>query len=157
MMLKSLLIGSLLRPILGDYACKNHPLDLEWPSLDHWNALNESINGALIKANPVASSSFANSSFASAINCDTVQERWFESAFQAEQPEAIGYPYWANNSCVSPNDYGYKHGQQCELGGLPSHIVNATTAEQIAIATKWASSRGMRIVVKGTGHDLNGR
>ncbi|KAF2008819.1 FAD-dependent monooxygenase [Aaosphaeria arxii CBS 175.79] len=157
MKLQLLLISLLLQPIRGDSACKNNPLDRKWPILDNWSALNESVNGALIKANPVAATCFANSSFTSTTNCDTVQKRWFESAFQAEQPESIGYPYWANNSCVPPNDYAYRKGQQCELGGLPSYILNATTAEQIAVAAKWASSRDIRIVVKGTGHDLNGR
>ncbi|OAL53738.1 hypothetical protein IQ07DRAFT_596744 [Pyrenochaeta sp. DS3sAY3a] len=112
MWLKLLLISSLFGPILGDSACKNHPLDLEWPSPDEWSALNVSVNGNLIKADPVASSCFANSSLTSATNCDTVQQRWFEPAFQAEQPESIGYSYWANNSCVPPNDYGYRLGQQ---------------------------------------------
>lgn len=43
------------------------------------------------------------------------------------------------------------------MGGLPSYIVNATSAKQVATATKWAADRDIRIVVKGTGHDLNGR
>jgi FAD/FMN-containing dehydrogenase len=40
---------------------------------------------------------------------------------------------------------------------LPRYIVNATRLEHISEAMKWASQRNIRIVVKGTGHDLNGR
>jgi FAD/FMN-containing dehydrogenase len=40
---------------------------------------------------------------------------------------------------------------------MPQYIVNATTEEQIATALNWAATRNIRVVVKGTGHDLNGR
>ncbi|USW50384.1 Putative FAD linked oxidase, FAD-binding, type PCMH, subdomain 2 [Septoria linicola] len=43
----------------------------------------------------------------------------------------------------------------CQLGGLPSYIVNATSPEQVATAAKWAAERNIRIVIKGTGHDLS--
>ncbi|EHL02075.1 putative 6-hydroxy-D-nicotine oxidase [Glarea lozoyensis 74030] len=37
------------------------------------------------------------------------------------------------------------------------YVVNATTEAQIAVAAAWASERNIRLVIKGTGHDLNGR
>jgi len=40
---------------------------------------------------------------------------------------------------------------------LPQYIVNATEEGDVAAAMKWAVERNVRIVVKGTGHDLNGR
>lgn len=40
---------------------------------------------------------------------------------------------------------------------MPRYVVNATGAEQIARALEWAGRRGLRVVVKGTGHDLAGR
>jgi FAD/FMN-containing dehydrogenase len=58
---------------------------------------------------------------------------------------------------VPPNDYAYNEKLGCKLGGLPVYVINATNAEQISIAAKWASLRNLRIIVKGTGHDLNGR
>lgn len=47
--------------------------------------------------------------------------------------------------------------QGCTIGGLPQYIVNATEEVDVAFAMKWAAERNIRIVVKGTGHDLNGR
>lgn len=73
------------------------------------------------------------------------------------QPESVGATLFANNSCLPPTADGFLLSQGCRLGGLPSYIVNATTDEQIATAMKWAASRNIRIVVKGTGHDLSGR
>ena len=154
---RTMLAAILFCPVLGVTICKNHPLHSSWPSVRDWSALNQSTGGVLIKTEPVASSCYNASSFASTTSCDEIQKNWFYSAFHAEQPESIGYSYWANNSCVPPNDYAYDKGQQCELGGLPKYVLNATTAEQIATAAKWASSQNIRIVVKGTGHDLNGR
>lgn len=148
---------ALLHAAVVNAACKNHPLDTRWPSTAEWKALNESTDGALIQTNPVASSCYPRSPFTSRVTCDDVSDDWHLSSFHANQPESIGYPYWANNSCVPPTDYAYKKGQSCEIGGLPSYVLNTTNVEHIATATGWASSRDIRIVVKGTGHDLNGR
>ncbi|KAI1379578.1 FAD-dependent monooxygenase [Hypoxylon crocopeplum] len=125
----------------GGPLCKNNPSDPTWPSDNEWGALNSSTGGALIKASPVASSCYDGNPFNSPLSCNEVQEEWFSSEFHASLPESIDYPYWANSSCVPPNDYDY-HGQACK---------------QVATATKWASSRNIRIIIKGTGHDLNGR
>ncbi|RTE81507.1 hypothetical protein BHE90_003956 [Fusarium euwallaceae] len=151
---KRLLATTLICVALAEPRCKNHPLDANWPSIDDWNTLNRSTNGALIKTNPIASSCFNNDS---TVSCDHVQENWFYSDFHSSLPESIGYPYWANRSCVPPNDYAYDESLGCEVGGLPAYIINTTTTEQVAVAVKWASQRNIRIVVKGTGHDLNGR
>jgi FAD/FMN-containing dehydrogenase len=51
----------------------------------------------------------------------------------------------------------YSKKQGCTIGALPQYIVNATEAADVALAMKWAADRNIRIVVKGTGHDLNGR
>lgn len=148
---------ALLHAAHGKPTCKSHPLEAGWPSAIDWAALNSSTQGALIQTNPVASSCYSGSPFTSAVSCDIVQENWQYSTFHANQPESIGYPYWANNSCVPPTDYAYDKNQLCRLGGLPEYVLNATSATQIATAAKWASSRNIRIVIKGTGHDLNGR
>ena len=148
---------ALLHAAHGQPACKSHPLEASWPSTIDWATLNHSTQGALIQTNPVASSCYPGSPFTSAISCENVQEAWQYSTFHANQPESIGYPYWANNSCVPPTDYAYDSNQLCGLGGLSEYVLNATSATQIATAAEWASSRNIRIVIKGTGHDLNGR
>lgn len=137
--------------------CKANPLDSTWPRYSQWQALNESIDGALISTSPVAASCWNNSSFESPYSCQTVESNWSSSIFHAAQPESIGAWVFANNSCIPPTESGSNEDQGCRLGGLPSYIVNATSECQVATAMKWASERNVRIVVKGTGHDLNGR
>lgn len=137
--------------------CKISPADSAWPSYDEWGALNHSIGGVLIKTAPVASSCYSGNPFGSPQNCTDVQSKWSYAAFHASVPESIDFPIYTNNSCVPDGATGYTEGKGCSIGGLPQYIVNATTEHHIAMAMRWASQRNIRIVVKGTGHDLSGR
>lgn len=137
--------------------CKANPLDASWPRHSQWTALNESIDGALLSTSPVAASCWDDTSYSSPYSCHTVEANWTSSIFHAAQPESIGAWIFANDSCVPPDTSGSSTAQGCRLGGLPSYIINATTESQVGTALKWASNRNVRVVVKGTGHDLNGR
>lgn len=137
--------------------CKTTPLDSGWPSDAEWAALNKTIGGALLRTTPVASSCWPGNPFNSPYSCEAVKGNWSSGTFHAALPESIDYPIFANNSCLPPGASGYDESRGCELGGLPEYIVNATTAEQVATAMTWAAERNIRITVKGTGHDMNGR
>ncbi|KAF4776448.1 FAD-dependent monooxygenase [Colletotrichum scovillei] len=134
--------------------CKVTPDDAAWPSDEDWSALNATIDGVLIKTRPAASSCYAGNPFGSTQSCEDVEKGWGYSAYHASLPESIDSPIYANNSCLPPSESAAKG---CEIGGSPQYVVNATTEEQVATAMGWASSRNIRIVIKGTGHDLNGR
>ncbi|CAG7923433.1 unnamed protein product [Penicillium olsonii] len=137
--------------------CKSSPGDLSWPSQNEWNSLNQSIQGTLIKTSPAGSSCYPGNPFDSSENCTAVKNHWSSAAYHAAWPESIDYSIYANNSCLPPGVDGYTTGKECSIGGLPQYIVNASTEHQVATAMKWASQRDIRIVVKGTGHDLGGR
>lgn len=137
--------------------CKANPLDSTWPEISDWHALNESVGGCLIATSPVAASCWNNTAFHSPYNCASVQLNWTSSIFHSAQPESIGAPLFANNSCLPTGVDGYSQLQGCRLGGLPSYVLNATDECQVAKAMRWAADANVRIVVKGTGHDLNGR
>ncbi|KAJ5747692.1 uncharacterized protein N7511_009388 [Penicillium nucicola] len=137
--------------------CKTSPGDLTWPSPEEWNTLNQTIHGSLIKTAPAGSSCYPGNPFGSSENCTTVKENWSYAAHHAAWPESVDYSIYANNSCLPPGVDGYSKDKGCSIGGLPQYVVNATSEQQIAIAMKWASKKNIRIVVKGTGHDLGGR
>ncbi|KAF2179557.1 FAD-binding domain-containing protein [Zopfia rhizophila CBS 207.26] len=137
--------------------CKTTLLDPNWPPENEWNALNKTIGGSLIKTRPVASSCYGGDPFNSTHTCEEVTRNWGYSAYHASLPESINYPIYAKNSCLPPSAPGYTAEKGCHVGGLPQYVVNATTEQQVATAMQWASERNIRIVVKGTGHDLNGR
>ncbi|RJE19829.1 Berberine and berberine like protein [Aspergillus sclerotialis] len=142
---------------LASPECKVSPYDSAWPSVEEWASLNQSVHGCLLKTSPVASSCYAGDPFNSPHNCSSVKQHWSSAAYHASWPESIDYSMFANNSCLPPGADGYSAERGCRVGGLPQYIVNATTENQIANAMAWASRKGIRIVVKGTGHDLSGR
>jgi hypothetical protein len=45
----------------------------------------------------------------------------------------------------------------CTLGGMASYVINATTADQIADAVKFAATWNLRLRIKNSGHDYTGR
>ncbi|KAI0138418.1 hypothetical protein BJ166DRAFT_180338 [Pestalotiopsis sp. NC0098] len=149
--------GNCSSPYSGLPQCKVTPADPEWPSIAEWQSLNSSVGGALLTTVPAASSCYSGNPFDSPDSCDDVIDGWGYSSFHSDLPESIDYPIWANNSCLPPNATGYDAAVGCHVGGYPTYVVNATTPEQVATALKWASDRDIRVVVKGTGHDLSGR
>jgi hypothetical protein len=140
----------------SDAICKANPVDFTWPKESEWLSLSKSIGG-LIATSPVAASCWNNTDFNSPYSCSTVQANWSSSTFHQNLPESIGAPLFANNSCLPTGVNGFLQSQGCRLGGLPSYVVNATDECQVAQAMKWAADRNVRVVIKGTGHDLNGR
>ncbi|KAL3471064.1 hypothetical protein BJX99DRAFT_267057 [Aspergillus californicus] len=137
--------------------CKSSPQDPSWPSTEEWSALNKSIHGHLIKTSPAASSCYPGNPFGSTENCTDVTDNWSYAAYHASWPEGVDYSIFNNNSCVPPGVDGYVKERGCSIGAFPQYIVNATSEAQIATALKWGSERNIRIVVKGTGHDMSGR
>ncbi|KAF7919322.1 uncharacterized protein EAE97_011654 [Botrytis byssoidea] len=102
-------------------------------------ALNTSISGTLIKTLPPASSCYTGNPFDSTQNCSSVQNNWALASSQANTPEGIDYPIYANNSWLPTDVPRYQAGKDCEIGGPPIYVVNATTEDQIATAMEWAT------------------
>ncbi|KAJ5532718.1 FAD binding domain protein [Penicillium frequentans] len=137
--------------------CKSTPNDLTWPSNEEWKSLNQSIRGALIKTAPAPSSCYEGNPFNSSTNCFDATKYWTYAAYHSAWPESVDYSIFTNNSCLPRGADGYTKGRGCSIGALPQYIVNATNEQQIATALRWATERNIRVVVKGTGHDLSGR
>ncbi|EPS31792.1 hypothetical protein PDE_06750 [Penicillium oxalicum 114-2] len=142
---------------LNTARCKSSPQSDSWPSHDEWHALNRSIGGCLLRTAPAASSCYEGNPLGSPHKCSEVKENWKYGAYHAHWPESISYSIFTNNSCIPPGGNGYDERRGCTLGALPQYIVNATKEYQIGKAMAWASERNIRIVVKSTGHDFNGR
>jgi len=137
--------------------CKTTPSDVNWPSYDDWQALNASIGGALIRTAPAASACYPGNPFGSPIPCNVTETGWTTTDFHADLPESVDFPLFANYTCVPPKQVGYKNGSTCSIGAFPTYVVNSTEGYDIAKAMGWAAQRNIRIVVKGTGHEYNGR
>ncbi|KAF2624825.1 FAD-binding domain-containing protein [Macroventuria anomochaeta] len=138
-------------------SCKSTPLDSLWPSEDDWASLNTTIKGSLLRTIPAASACWHGNPFGSTISCETATDKWFNGTWHSQQPESIDYQIYANNTCLPKDTAGYSAERGCSIRAFPQFIVNATEEAHVAYAMKWASDRDIRVVVKGTGHDLNGR
>lgn len=147
----------LVPPRTNPASCKLTPYDPSWPSAAEWIILNKTIGGVLIQSRPSASSCYPGNPFNSTENCNLLSSEWATSALHERLPESVSFPIFANNSCLPPGAPGYPSVGGCTYGGYPRYVVNATSAEQIATAVKWAAERNIRVIVKGTGHDLCGR
>jgi hypothetical protein len=144
-------------PCQSEPTCKVTPHDASWPSDSDWNSLNATINGSLLRTVPAASACWFGSSIDSPISCATATNKWTNGTWHSQQPESIDYQIYANNTCLPKDTPGYSAGRGCSIDAFPQYIVNATDERLVAYAMKWASERNIRLVVKGTGHDLNGR
>ncbi|KAH6615155.1 hypothetical protein C7974DRAFT_60153 [Boeremia exigua] len=144
-------------PFQTSPACKLTPHDSSWPSADDWASLNTTIGGSLIHSLPAASSCWSGNPYSSSISCETATDKWSNGTWHSQQPESIDYQIYANNTCLPKGASGWVAERGCSNDAFPQYIVNATEAVHVAYAMKWASDRHIRVVVKGTGHDLNGR
>ena len=141
------------------YSCKPLPGDPDWPVPATWAALNSSVSGRLLAPRPPAAVCYnSTGSPADPSACSTVTNRWFESAFHAGHPLSVDWPNWEDDACVPPGLYGNGSVPRgCAPTQFPRFVVNASGAADVAAAVRFAGETGVRLVVKGTGHDMNGR
>ncbi|KIW33495.1 uncharacterized protein PV07_00341 [Cladophialophora immunda] len=119
-----------------------------WPSASDWHALNNSVSGRLIAPVPPGLVCQTNSSVYNAQACGQVLAQWSNSSFHAEDPFTTDYN---DDSCL-PDPRA-----PCSTALLPAYVVNATNTADVQAACRFAYKTGVRLIVKGTGHDFLGR
>lgn len=70
-----------------------------------------------------------------------------------EDPTSLMWPLWQGRTCLPTDDPT----QSCTLGGYPNFALNVTNVAQIQLAVNFVRNTNIRLVVKNTGHDFNGR
>ncbi|KAH6655228.1 FAD binding domain-containing protein [Truncatella angustata] len=134
--------------------CRYGPNDKFWPSNQTWATLDQSVDGRLIKSEPIAQSCYPGDNFDLA-DCDYVTKMWSDQDFMTTNP--IGRPYPYNITCAPVNYTSGDVPTSCSLGINPRYAVNATTRDHILAALKFSQDNNVRLVVTSTGHDLLGR
>ncbi|OAP62842.1 hypothetical protein AYL99_02069 [Fonsecaea erecta] len=119
-----------------------------WPSISDWHALNDTVSGHLITPVPPGLVCQTNSSVYSAQACGQLLAQWSNSSFHAEDPFTTDYN---DDSCL-PDPRA-----PCSTALLPAYVVNATNVADVQAACRFAYKTGVRLIVKGTGHDFLGR
>lgn len=63
-------------------------------------------------------------------------------------------PLYEGRPCMPT---GYNYTSTCTQGAYPTYVVNVSTVAQIKLAVDFSRNQNVRLVVKNTGHDFNGK
>jgi hypothetical protein len=133
--------------------CKVFPDDILWPSKWTWELFDLLLGGALVKTVPLAASCYSAWPEYDAAECEAVTSNWTNSYMHAADPASIMWPLYEGRTCLPTDDPS----GNCTVGGYSSYAVNVSNVAQIQLAVNFARNTGIRLVVKNTGHDFNGK
>lgn len=128
--------------------CKPIAGSPDWPAQSEWQAFNESISGRLIAPVPPGVVCQPLSPLYNNDSCQLLYSQWSNSTFHAQNPFTSDY----NDDTCLPSALA-----PCSAAGYPAYVVNATNAKHVQEGVKFAHKTGVRLIVKGTGHDWPGR
>ncbi|KAF2458352.1 FAD binding domain protein [Lineolata rhizophorae] len=159
--LYAVLFVSLLSLLLGfvhnttsTSSCRCFPGDLCWPTPEDWDAFNSTLGGKLVATIPIASvCHYDNFEAYDEEACAALRDIWFFPETHIVWPSSIMAPFFTNNSC---NPF-LPANVSCTLGNYVSYSVNASDAEDYQKTMHFTRRHNIRLVVKNTGHDYNGK
>lgn len=128
--------------------CRVTPSSPNWPSKAEWAALNASVSGRLIAPTPPGAVCHTARPEYNADACATVSSQWGIEAFHRQDPVSVNY----NDEACLPNNTA-----PCSNDPYPAYVIAAANVNDIQEGVKFASRTGVRLIVKGTGHDYPGR
>ncbi|PYH90944.1 FAD binding domain protein [Aspergillus ellipticus CBS 707.79] len=149
------LLLSLVTAAPPDMSCHCFPGDEWcWPTVQEWNAFNESVGGKLIATVPIGSVCHPDSIYTpyNAEACANLLSVWNDTATHYESSSSPMASWFANFSC----DPRLPH-TPCTMGPLVQYAVNASTVDDVQKTLKMAWDHDIRVVVRNTGHDYLGR
>ncbi|KAI1378991.1 FAD-binding domain-containing protein [Hypoxylon crocopeplum] len=132
-------------------ACKAVPGSSGWPSEETWAKFNQSTRGRLFGAAAPGAVCHPGQSAYNAEQCAVVTAGWSTYTFHENDPVSNMWEQYNNDTCLpDPNT-------PCSTGGYPSYVVNATSAHDVKLSLNFARTHNVRVIVKSTGHDYQGR
>ncbi|KAF1955959.1 FAD binding domain-containing protein [Byssothecium circinans] len=137
--------------------CKTAPGDLLWPSKPVWNVFDLLLGGALNEVVPLASVCYPKSEFNNydKAKCEAVNAGWATESPHYNDPASAMWPLYTGMTCM-PNTNA-TNSDTCTLGGYSSYSIKVSNVAQVQLAVNLARSLNLRLVIKNTGHDYNGR
>ncbi|KAI8632863.1 FAD-binding domain-containing protein [Xylariaceae sp. FL1651] len=136
----------------GSRACKAFPGTAAWPSENAWAKFNRTAGGKLIKPGPPPGAvCHPGEPTYDPDQCAIVTAAWTTYDFHQRDPVSNMWQQYNNDTClVDPNT-------PCSAAGYPAYVVNATTAKDVKLSLDFARKHNVRVVVKSSGHDYQGR
>ncbi|KAI9371069.1 hypothetical protein BJX61DRAFT_48856 [Aspergillus egyptiacus] len=132
-------------------SCRCLPGDPCWPSRETWREFNSSIDGRLIATVPLGSPCH-DPNYDAAV-CAELRSGWTTPELHYETSSSIMAPFFANGSC----DPFHAVEKPCTLGNYISYAVNVSTADHVSRALQFAREHNIRLVIRNTGHDYQGK
>ncbi|KAL7790635.1 hypothetical protein V8C43DRAFT_315958 [Trichoderma afarasin] len=141
---------------VGSFTCQ--PGHSCWPSLQEWDAFNQTVSGRLKVPVILSSPCFPSSPNFNEEECASVLGSYGDGFFRQSIHGALQNTAWegcGNENCfpgiVPPR------GPTCSLGRLSPVYVDVETPDDIAATFAFSKKHDIRIVIKNTGHDYFGR
>jgi hypothetical protein len=132
-----------------------------WPSRQQWQQLNNTIDGHLHQTVPLGAPCYKNSTSYNEEACSSLESSYNNTI---NRDSYYGQTYWQNweacgtSACSLLNpDPEIQLYSTCSLGRLAPYYVDVRTPSHISAALKFAKEHNIRISIKNTGHDFNGR
>ncbi|KAJ5759085.1 hypothetical protein N7520_006241 [Penicillium odoratum] len=154
MLFRKSFIASLLAALpqaLASSACRCFPGDSCWPSESAWTEFNKTIDGRLISTVPLGTPCHVPNYNATA--CAVLEAGWELPEEHYESSSSVMAPFFANGTC----DPYHPVSKPCTLGNYVRYSVNVTSPSQISSALKFATEHNIRVIIRNTGHDYNGK
>ncbi|CAK43437.1 restculine oxidase precursor [Aspergillus niger] len=131
------------------HSCKVMPGDATWPTESTWNIFDQLLGGGLLKPAPLAASCYPDWPEYNTEQCSEITSNWLDDSLHS-----IMAPLDEGRSCMP---VGYNYTSTCTQGGYPTYVVNVSTVAQIQLSVNFARNQNLRLIVKNTGHDFNGK
>lgn len=128
--------------------CKPTSSSSNWPPQSAWQDLNNTVSGKLFADVPPASVCHPENPLYNNATCALVLSQWTNTSFHASNPVSVDY----NDEGCLPDARA-----PCLASAYPAYVMHAINASDVQAAVKFAADTGVRLIVKGTGHDLLGR
>ena len=135
--------------------CKVSYTSRNWPSLSKWTQLNRTLDGKLLAPLPASIVCDPESPHYDSSACAAIDRVWLTEAFHDNDPLSLHQSNWQNDACLPP--FVYNGSNPCDVTPFAKYVVNASTADHVVTAIKFASDHNIRVSVKNTGHDYLGR
>ncbi|KAI5252056.1 FAD binding domain protein [Aureobasidium subglaciale] len=134
--------------------CRCFPGDACWPSANEWNSLNQTVNGRLIATIPLAAACHDDQYAAyDEERCSELQNSWLDPETHLPSSSSIMAPFFANQSC----DPFQPRSAQCVIGTYVQYAINVSDVTDVVNGLNFATNHNIRLVVRNTGHDYNGK
>ncbi|KAK4454895.1 hypothetical protein QBC34DRAFT_288646 [Podospora aff. communis PSN243] len=143
-----------------NYGCKCAPGQTCWPSTSKWSQLNSTVGGRLSVHIPPGAACYdtftgplGSLSTYDEAKCAEATAQWGNETWTVEQPAASLWTYWTNETCRPTDD----RTKPCTLGFYGVYVIKATTREHVKAGIDFARKNNIRLVIRNTGHDFEGR